>query len=264
MRGLTALFLLNMFVADGAAQTLIDMRTQVKDVDFSGALTTKPFKMAASLPGTCSPGEAFFKTNAPAGSNLYGCTAQTTWTLFGATLVGDVTGAPNGNVVRAIQSRAISPAAPSDGQVLVWSASSNSWVPQPLPSSGTGGSPNGVVVTCVTQPSGNTCVPALNTAVALTIPVAQSGAPVFCNSMNGTVAYTCSLGATRILTSYTVGMFVVLRTDTRNSGACSLNIDGLGVRAIKQKDGTTDPAAGQITGGQFYWLFYDGAVWRMQ
>ena len=40
-------------------QTLVDLRTQTKDVDFSGANTTKPFKSGTLLPGTCGVGEAF-------------------------------------------------------------------------------------------------------------------------------------------------------------------------------------------------------------
>lgn len=38
-----------------------------------------------SLPGTCTVGRVFFKTDEPAGHNLYGCTATNTWTLQGGT-----------------------------------------------------------------------------------------------------------------------------------------------------------------------------------
>lgn len=104
----------------------------------------------------------------------------------------------------------------------------------------------------------------VNSACALTIGTAQSGAPIFCGSSNGTTGYTCSFSGTRRLQAYTVGMFVVLRPDVSNAGAASLNIDALGIHSIKQRDGTTDPASGQLLSGQFYWLFYDGSVWRMQ
>lgn len=63
------------------SQTLLDLRTQSKSVDFSGANTTKPMKTGTVLPATCGVGEAFFQTNAPAGSNFYLCTAQNSWTL---------------------------------------------------------------------------------------------------------------------------------------------------------------------------------------
>lgn len=62
-------------------QTLVNLRTQSKNVDFSAAATTKPAKSGGSLPVTCSTGEMFFLTSAAAGQNLYACTAQNIWTL---------------------------------------------------------------------------------------------------------------------------------------------------------------------------------------
>lgn len=62
------------------AQTAVDLRSQARNVDFSGANYTKPFKAGSILPVSCSVGESFFKTDAPAGSNLYLCTSQNTWT----------------------------------------------------------------------------------------------------------------------------------------------------------------------------------------
>ena len=61
--------------------TAVDLRTQTKDVDFSGALSTKPVQTGASLPGTCALGAMFYLTAAAAGSNLYACTAANTWTV---------------------------------------------------------------------------------------------------------------------------------------------------------------------------------------
>ena len=103
----------------------------------------------------------------------------------------------------------------------------------------------------------------LNTAVAETLAVAQSGAPVFCDSKNGTTAYTCALGG-RALMAYTLGMFVLLHPDVPNTGPASVNINGVGQKSIKQSDGTTDPGNGQLAAGRFYWLFYDGNLFRMQ
>src|SRR6266404_1396603 len=67
----------------GAAvcQTLVDLRTQSKSVDFSAANTTKPFKTGTPLPATCGVGEMFYKSDAPPGANLYGCTSVNNWTL---------------------------------------------------------------------------------------------------------------------------------------------------------------------------------------
>ena len=66
-----------------AAQTQVDLRTQTKNVDFSAAPTTKPSKTGTSLPGACSTGETFLKTNASAGQNLYVCTGTNVWSVQG-------------------------------------------------------------------------------------------------------------------------------------------------------------------------------------
>jgi len=67
--------------ADG--QTQVDLATQSKNVDFSGAIFTKPAKAGTTVPLSCTLGEAFFKTSAPPGQNLYGCTSPNTWILMG-------------------------------------------------------------------------------------------------------------------------------------------------------------------------------------
>ena len=41
----------------------------------------RPIKMGTTLPGTCVAGDLFFITNAPSGSNLYGCAPANTWSL---------------------------------------------------------------------------------------------------------------------------------------------------------------------------------------
>ena len=73
--------LAGVLVCMGRGQTLVDLRTQSKSIDFTGANTTKPFKSGTLLPATCSVGEAFFKSDAPAGSNLYFCTSVNAWTF---------------------------------------------------------------------------------------------------------------------------------------------------------------------------------------
>lgn len=62
------------------AQTQLDLRTQSRNVDFSSATSTRPFKTGVELPTNCSVGELFFRSNVAAGKNLYGCTASDTWT----------------------------------------------------------------------------------------------------------------------------------------------------------------------------------------
>jgi hypothetical protein len=61
--------------------TAIDLRAQSRNVDFTAAASTRPFKSGAALPASCSVGEMFYLSNATAGSNVYGCTASNSWTL---------------------------------------------------------------------------------------------------------------------------------------------------------------------------------------
>jgi hypothetical protein len=63
--------------------TTIDLKAQSKNVDFTSASSTRPFKSGTALPATCSVGEMFYLTSATAGTNVYGCTAPNTWALEG-------------------------------------------------------------------------------------------------------------------------------------------------------------------------------------
>lgn len=141
-------------VSIAAAQTKIDLRTQGKSVDFSAATSTKPSKTGTAFPATCSIGETFFKTDAAAGANLYGCTATNIWTVQsvsslpsvggnankilsngGSTadwraLNGDISGAPDSVTVNGIRGRTVSVTVPANTQVLTWNATNNQWEPQ--------------------------------------------------------------------------------------------------------------------------------------
>jgi hypothetical protein len=136
--------------------------------------------------------------------------------------------------------------------------------PGPMTCPPSGSPAQGIV--CVSNPDGSSS-PNVNTALIPTKSVVQSG-PVFCDSTNGTTRYACTFltNSGAVLIQYTVGMFVLLRADTPNTGGCSLSIDNVVSQgtAIKQNDGLTDPAAGAIQAGRFYWLFFDGTVFRMQ
>jgi hypothetical protein len=61
----------------------VDLRSQSKNIDFSQAQSVRPFRTGTSLPPVCTPGEMFFKTDAAAGSNLFGCVATDTWSRQG-------------------------------------------------------------------------------------------------------------------------------------------------------------------------------------
>jgi len=141
-----------LFAGAGKSQTSVDLRTQSKSVDFSAATSTKPMQTGANLPATCTIGQFFFLINAPAGSNVYGCSATNNWSVEGNSLSvnpstindvlssngstiewlpisGDVSGAPGALTVGRLQGRAVSNTAPSGGQVLQWNSAASQWQP---------------------------------------------------------------------------------------------------------------------------------------
>ena len=61
--------------------TQVDLRLQSRDVDFSGASSTKPFQSGTGLPATCAQGQMYYRLDAAAGMNVYGCTSTNSWTL---------------------------------------------------------------------------------------------------------------------------------------------------------------------------------------
>ena len=124
-----------------SAQTQVDLRTQSKSVDFSGASVTKPMSAGNSLPATCAISQMYFLLTAPAGANLYACSAANQWTLQsgGITPGGDVSGTPSALTVIGLQGRPVANTAPSGGQALVWSVATQNWQPQAIASAGASG-----------------------------------------------------------------------------------------------------------------------------
>ncbi|MDW8130618.1 MAG: hypothetical protein RMI94_08715 [Bryobacterales bacterium] len=136
------------------AQTQLDLGRQGKNVDFSGAIKTKPLKSGTSLPAKCEPGEMFHKADAPAGMNIFVCGPQDTWGMVGKELPsagmqagrvlaagqqsvewkalgGDAAGTIEALRVRGLQGRSVSEAMPSEGDVLSWSGALGAWTPAP-------------------------------------------------------------------------------------------------------------------------------------
>jgi hypothetical protein len=206
-------------------QTLVDLRTQSKSVDFSAANTTKPFKTGTPLPATCGVGEMFYKSDAPPGANLYGCTSLNNWTLqtgsiipgvagnggkvlstdgsslsWGA-LAGDVSGAPSTLTVTQIQGRAVSSSAPGSGQTLVWNTSTSRWEPQTLAGGGGGGA-------TLSSQLGDLAT-TLTNATTLTIG-ANCALSTPCNVRYGNTTYAFTGSATVTLTSGTGTAFVYI------------------------------------------------------
>ena len=60
-------------------QTMLDLRSQARNVDFSAADSTRPFPVGTALPSTCAVGQTFFRQDAVPGRNLYICAATNVW-----------------------------------------------------------------------------------------------------------------------------------------------------------------------------------------
>jgi hypothetical protein len=219
-----------------AAQTNASNTFTAGTQDFSASAHTLPSKVGTTInkPATCTTGEMYFATDAVAGQNWYYCTASNTWT---AQVAGGGLPDPGSNG-------------------LVARTGVETTTPRVL----TAGS--GISVTNGDGGSGNPTI-SLNTAVGLTNANAQANKPWFCSSTTGTTTYSCSLSAAAPLGVYTTGQCVDLLVDTTNTGAATLNIDGLGAKSIKGGDGVTDPLASQITAGRETRVCYDGSVFRL-
>ncbi len=218
-----------------AAQTQVDLRSQSKSVDFSGANPTKPMAAGTVLPSTCSTGQMFFVTTASAGENVFGCTATNTWSLE--------TGGSGGG----------------GGAVIVENAGS------PLGTASTLNFSVGAGVTQAISETGSTALiqSGADTGVVESLVRAQSGSPLLCASASGSsTAYTCSMAPT--LTAYTAGMTLDWIPDvTLAAGAATLNVDTLGTISLRLADGATNPGPADAVAGRLYSVWYDGAVFRI-
>lgn len=89
------------------AQTKVDLKTQSKNIDFGSVSSVRPFTMGTVLPATCIVGQMFFKTDAPAGSNSYGCVATSIWSMQGQQQAQSGTVTPNAAPMAVVQSDSI-------------------------------------------------------------------------------------------------------------------------------------------------------------
>lgn len=70
--------IINIQTALGAS--LANVYAPTAAIDYSGAASTRPWKVGTTLPSTCVTGQGFFKSDATAGQNIYLCTSTDTWT----------------------------------------------------------------------------------------------------------------------------------------------------------------------------------------
>ena len=75
-------------------------------------------------------------------------------------------------------------------------------------------------------------------------------------------AYTYTSPGSFTLSAYVTGVRVTFNANHSNSGAATLNVDGLGAKSIT-KNGTTAVATGDIVSGRVYEVVYDGTQFQL-
>ena len=83
--------------------------------------------------------------------------------------------------------------------------------------------------------------------------------------MNGTLtsggaADAQTLTSNRTISAYAAGISFIFKAGFTNTGACTLNLNGIGAKAVKKKGGTA-LVAGDITVNEMIHVIYDGTDW---
>lgn len=89
----------------------------------------------------------------------------------------------------------------------------------------------------------------------------QQCSQIYAADSSGTDAYVITLSPA--LASYETGQMINFTAGTSNTGAATLNVNGLGAASIK-KQFNQDLATGDILAGQMVTVVYDGSNWEMQ
>jgi hypothetical protein len=110
-----------------------------------------------------------------------------------------------------------------------------------------------------TLPAGNTKTRVANMFQALIDSKVNDNEYAFVTA-SGTDTYTATIAPT--ITAYTTGMRVWVKFTNANTGACTINFNGLGAKTMKNGDGT-DIAAGSFSAGQIVPLGYDGTYFQV-
>lgn len=89
----------------------------------------------------------------------------------------------------------------------------------------------------------------------------ETGASYYAEDAGSTDSYAVTLAP--VPDAYTAGMMVNFKANTANTGAATLNCNGLGAQAIK-KHGSAALDTGDIAAGQIVAVIYDGTNFQMQ
>jgi hypothetical protein len=241
-----------------AAQTQIDLRTQAKNIDFSAANSTRPIKTGTVLPATCVAGNMFFKTDAQAGENLYGCTAANTWSIQG--------GIPSGNCQYNATSQILTCTDSNNNLYTVvetaTSGALNQWIDY-IASTGIPhtSQPTAAAVGAVADPGSNGIPYRNGPGTAAPANAGQMSGPFFCQDAGAGGGYACSLNPP--IPAYQTGATYWFKAGAANTGAATINFNALGPKSIL-KQYNKALAANDILAGQWVIVTYDGTNMEMQ
>lgn len=220
-----------------AAQTTqVNLQNQSKNVNLQAAPFTAPLKSGTVLPAICAEAQLFFETTAPAGANIFGCTATNTWTAEGS----GTGGGGGGSLTWELNG------------TVIGSAAFFNLIPG-----------NGILFTCSTTGSVVSCQSSADTSVMASRAGIQSGATLYSPSSSGSgIAYTAC--PSPVVTLYTVGQVLNWQPDVNGTGgATTLNVCILGATPVKLSDGATNPSSSSIVAGKLYQVWFDGTNFRM-
>jgi hypothetical protein len=90
-------------------------------------------------------------------------------------------------------------------------------------------------------------------------------AAITCADSSGSgTAQSCTTTPDRwTYTSYTAGDTILYKTTTTNTGALTLNINGISAVGVRKNAGISTLSAGDLKSGIYYALTYDGTYWEM-
>lgn len=110
--------------------------------------------------------------------------------------------------------------------------------------------------------SGATAIGIATGTVNLDIPgtITVSGAINYAVDAQATDTYVVTLSPAA--SAYTAGMYISFKANTANTGACTVNVNGLGAKSLK-RGVNTDPTDNFIKSGSIVMAIYDGTNFQM-
>ena len=264
------------------AQTVVDLKTQVKNADFSALPATKPVQVGTTLPASCTTGQLFFKSDGSGGANLYGC-VQNTWALQGGAaavkaLLGSgariptASGGFSANAIPIVDAGGTQ--VDSGCAAVGGSLSCSSGAPTRIGVT-KGSAPTDTVIGGVTYDAvlfldtdnvwkillqdGSVILPGGSGAMVTAAAIAEAA---YCADTSASANIVACVIDTAF-PSYAAGHAIWVKMAHTNTGPATININALGPVAIT-KNGSAPLSGGDLTAGGMYLLLHDGARYQAQ